>query len=149
MSAEFDSLDITSLNATAILTVAELFPSGFALQGYATDQSISLETLDITETRSGIDGGMVAGVVSNIKTVTIMLEANSPSYVNMAHVFDAMEANSKPYKCTLTVTIPSIGLVCEWSGGVMKSGTTVPALKKVLDPTTWVFHFPKLKRSKQ
>lgn len=144
-----DHIDITSANATAVLTVDELFPSGFQLQNFATDQSISTESQDITETRMGTDGKMVAGVTPSISVVTIMLEASSPSYANLAHLLDAMKANMRPYACTLTVTVPSINKVFEWSVGVLKSGTAVPALKKVLDPTTWVFHFQDFKGSNQ
>lgn len=139
--------DITSANATAILTVNELFPAGIRLQQFATDQSYSMDELTIAEDRMGVDGYLVAGWVPSIKGVTIMLEASSPSYQSMAQLYRACEQKRGFYECSLTVSVPSIGKTFVWSGGVLKSGTPVPAGKKVLDPTTWKFDFATLHTS--
>lgn len=136
--------DISSANAILVMTVGDLFPAGVTLQGFATDQSFSQDELQITEDRMGVDGNMVAGWVPSIKPVTIMLEASSPSYEAMATLFRAMEAKRGPIIVTLVATVPSIGKVFTWSEGVMKSGTPVPAGKKILDPTTWKFDFARL-----
>ena len=75
----FDNLDITSANAELILKVAEIYPAGIVLQMFGTDQAFNMEAVDITETRMGVDGRMVAGVTPVIYPVTITLEASSPS----------------------------------------------------------------------
>ena len=48
-------MDITSANATAVLTVDKLYPAGIELEMFGTDQAISQESLEIAQTR------MVAG----------------------------------------------------------------------------------------
>lgn len=136
--------DITSANATLVLTVDFLFPAGIQLEQFATDQSYSMDELTIAEDRMGVDGILVAGWVPSIKPVTIMLEASSPSYQALAQLYRACEAKRGFYRCGLVAGVPSIGKTFIWSQGVLKSGTPVPSGKKVLDPTTWKFDFGKL-----
>lgn len=136
--------DITSANATLVLTVDGLFPAGIRLEQFATDQSYSMDELTIAEDRMGVDGNLVAGWVPSIKSVTIMLEASSPSYRALANFYRACEQKRGFYRCSLVASVPSIEKTFIWSQGVLKSGTPVPAGKKVLDPTTWKFDFGKL-----
>lgn len=138
------NFDITSANCSLVLTVEEIFESGIDVQMFATDQAFSQGDSQVAETRMGVDGKMVAGYTPNIKEVTIMLEAASPSYEAFAQIYRASETNKRLYRCTLVATSPSLGVVWTWSNGVMQSGQIVPAAKQVFDPTTWVFHFSDL-----
>lgn len=139
-----DNMDITSANARAILIVDKLFPAGIVLQQFSTDQSVSMDEMTIVEDRMGVDGKLVAGYTPGIYPITIILEASSPSAAALSQVWQAMKTAKKIYKCTLIVSVPSIGKNYTWSTGVMKSGTPFPSLKKVLDPTTWKFDFQDL-----
>ena len=141
------NFDITSANAEAILTVAEIFPSGIILQMFGTDQAISMEAVDVAETRKGVDGKLVGGYVPAIYPVTITLEAASPSHASLSTVWQAMAANKRVYACNLICTVPSIRSVFTWSVGVMKNGAPFPALEKVLAATTWAFDFQDFERS--
>ena len=141
--------DITSANATLVLTVEEIFPSGVKLEQFATDQSYSMNESTIAVTRMGVDGQMVAGWIPNIKEVTIMLEASSPSYLALAQVYQAMEQTRGLFRCSLTANIPSIKKTITWSQGVMVTGTPAPSAKQVLDPTSWGFHFSAIAISGQ
>lgn len=136
--------DITSANAVLVMTVADLFPAGITLQGFAADQSYSQDELQVTEDRMGVDGNLVAGWIPSIKSVTIMLEASSPSYTPMVQLYRAMEMKRGIIPVSLVATIPSIKRIYTWSEGVMKSGTPVANGKKILDPTTWKFDFARL-----
>ena len=136
--------DITSANATLVLTVDLLFPAGLKLEQFSAEQSYSMGDLTIAEDRMGVDGNLAAGWVPSIKTVTITLEASSPSYKAMAELYRSCEQKRGFYRCGLVAAVPSIGKTFIWSQGLLKSGTPVPAGKKVLDPTTWVFDFAQL-----
>lgn len=142
------NFDITSANAELVLTVAEIFPAGIVLQMFGTDQAANMDAVDVTETRMGVDGKMVAGYTPVIYPVTITLEAASPSRFSMSTVWEAMAANRKIYACGLVCTLPSIGERLTWSTGVLKNGVVVPPLQKVLGPTTWLLHFEKLERAR-
>ena len=139
--------NITSTDATSVLTVEDLFPNGIELMQYSTDQAVGEESVQVTETRLGVDGKLVAGYTPAIMTVTINLEASSPSTQFLNQLYDAMVTCKKIYMCSLVSTVPSIGVVFKWFDGVLQTGTPVPAQKKVLDPTSWTFHFERMERS--
>lgn len=139
------NFDITSANATAIMTVEDLYPAGFQLQMFGTDAAISQDSTQITDTRMGVDGYMVAGYTPMIKNVTITLEAPSPSVTFLKHLWRTMESNRKPYKCTLVCTVPSVLQIFTWTGGVLKEATPFPSMAQMLEPTTWLFHFSDIK----
>lgn len=132
------SLDITSANAIAVLK-CDLFSE--TLQQFSADTSFEGEDDQTAETRMGVDGRMVAGYTPNVKAVTIHLEASSPSYERMALLKQSMESNRKIYECSLVITMPSIGKRFTYAKGVLQSAKDLPDGKKVLDPTTWTFHF--------
>ena len=89
----------------------------------------------------GVDGGLAAGYVPNPFSLTITLEASSPSLTVMQSLLMAMKTNRTTYKCSVTLTIPSIKQVHFWRNGVLTNGNPVTAPKKTLDPTSWKFVF--------
>jgi len=146
MSQSF-GLDITSANAEAVLIADTVFPAGISLHMFGTDQAISMDAIDVAETRMGVDGRMVAGFVPAIYPVTITLEAASPSLSSLALLWQAMTVNRTVYRCRLVCTVPSVRSVYTWVNGVLKNGAPFPSLAKVLEPTTWQFDFESFVRS--
>lgn len=136
--------NITSANASLILTVETVIPVGVSLQMFSTDQAYSQDEVTVAEDRMGVDGNLAAGWIPSIKSVQIDLEACSPSLQYLQMLQRAMETNRTIYNCTLVATVPSIHKIYTWSNGVLKSGTPVANAKKVLDPTTWKFDFADL-----
>lgn len=141
MTTHFKGHNITSANSTAVMTIEDLFPSGFNLEQYATDTAISQTEETVTESRKGVDGQMVTGYTPSIKTIEIQLEASSPSKVYLDTMIQAMQNNMDIYEVNLTITIPSIGKTYYYKKGALKTGKELPDLKKVLDPTKYTFEF--------
>lgn len=135
--------NITSANATAYMVVKDLYPAGFALNNFATDQAIDEGEDTIAETRMGVDGYMAAGYIPTIKTVTITFEATSPTVPYMNNLYLAAQKNRRTYECTLVITVPATGKTYTYSYGVLKTAKALPALKTVLDPVSYAFDFEK------
>ena len=140
------NLDITAANASAVMTVEDLYPNGIKLERFSTDAAIVADSQQVAETRMGVDGKMAAGVTPNIYPVTVTLEANSPTDTSFYTIYVPMNANKRLYVCNLTIKIPSIGRTYQFSNGVLQTANPMPALNKVLAPTTWVFHFESMER---
>ena len=140
------NLDITAANASAVMTVEDLYPNGIKLERFSTDAAIVADSQQVAETRMGVDGKMAAGVTPNIYPVTVTLEANSPTATSFSTIYEEMNANKRLYVCNLTIKIPSIGRTYQFSNGVLQTANPMPALNKVLAPTTWVFHFESMER---
>lgn len=138
-----ENFDITSANAAMILTVEKLFPAGINLQMFGTDQMYDAPTTDIAEARMGVDGKLVMGYIPGIQVVSFTLEAASPSLADLSQLAEAMDANKRPYLCTLVATLPAIRRRYTWSrGGLLTPQRAIPAAK-TLQPTTWTFNFEK------
>ena len=135
-------LDITSANATVAVSVGGLFSVN--LENFSADSSFTSDTVQAAETRMGVDGHMAAGFTPAIKTVTINLEAGSPSHTFLQLLRQAQEVNLKPYKVQMVVSIPSIGKRYTLSNGVLQSYKDMPDGQTVLSPTQWVFHFESM-----
>ena len=135
-------LDITSANAIVALSVEGLFST--TLEHFSADSSFTSDTVQAAETRMGVDGHMAAGFTPAIKTVTINLEAGSPSLTFMQLLRQAQEANLKPYTVQMVISIPSIGRRYTFSEGVLQSFKDLPDGQTVLSPSQWVFHFEGL-----
>ncbi len=144
----YENFDITSANAELWLIVNTVFPAGFALEQFGTDQAWNQDNIQMAETRMGVDGKMVAGYTPAIFPVTITLEACSPSRFSLSTAWQATKINKQLYGCTLTASLPSVGEKIVWMKGVMQSGSPVPSGARILSPTTWTFHFESLERAK-
>ena len=136
--------NITSLNATAVMVIEELYPAGFTLEQFSTDAAISQGDDTFAETRMGVDGQMVVGVVDNIKTVTITLEPSSPSMEYLITLAKAIRTNKKHYPATLIINIPALGRTRTYSNGALKTGKILPDINKTLQPVPFTFDFEKV-----
>ena len=136
--------NITSANATAYMVVKDLYPTGFALNNFSTDQAVDQSEDTIAETRMGVDGYMAAGYVPSIKAVTIQFEATSPSVQYLNNLYLASQKNRRTYEITLVVKVSAVNKTYTYSGGVLKTGKLLPGLKKVLDPVSYGFDFEKV-----
>ena len=136
--------NITSANATAYMVVKDLYPTGFALNNFSTDQAVDQSEDTIAETRMGVDGYMAAGYVPSIKAVTIKFEASSPSVQYLNNLYLASQKNRRTYEITLVVKVPAVNRTYTYSGGVLKTGKVLPGLKKTLDPVSYGFDFEKM-----
>ena len=140
-------LNITSANATAVLTVEKLYPAGIELQNFSTEQSISADEVTVAETRMGVDGHMSAGYVPTIYTVNISLEPGSASVRAINNLLKTQQRARQPYTVGLTITIPSIAEIHRYSNGVLKSGKFVPDGQKVLSALSYKFDFESFEPS--
>ena len=71
--------NITDANSVVILSVDDLYPAGVQIQGFSTDTAWTAGDSQIAETRMGVDGRLSAGYTPQPRTITISLEASSPS----------------------------------------------------------------------
>ena len=137
------NMDITSANSTAFMIVNKLFPAGFPVEGFGTDQAVSGDNMQIAETRIGVDGKMSAGVVVNVLPVTITLEANSPTYKFFRAIEEFQSKNKSLCPVTLTVITPSVGQTTVFTNGVLQTAPSMANIGSTLEATQWVFHFEK------
>ncbi len=86
---------------------------------------------------------MVAGYVDGVKTVTVTLEASSPSMKYLDLLVRASRANKKVYWVTMLISMPALGKVVTFSNGVLKTGKLLPDIQQVLAPVAYTFDFER------
>lgn len=141
------AFDITSANSTLVLTVENLYPAGVKIEGFSTDNSFAMDDDTIAETHMGVDGKLTAGFTPSEKSVTITLDAGSPSYEVLCNIYNMSKTNMTVLDTSMQITVPALGKEFSLKNGVMVTGHPLPAGEKVLGNTNWTFKFGKFDTS--
>ena len=131
-------MDITSANATYILSVPGVFAAQQVLQGFATDDAFSTPEVDVAEVYMGVDGLPSGGFVPFLVKQMIVFQADSPSIANTMEAWlGAMQSAFTPYTGSAIITIPSVQRQYKMSKGFLSRITPVTQAKKVLQPVSY------------
>lgn len=130
---------ITAANSIVLFKAEGYYDTPIRLQGFQVDNAFGFGDATVAETRPGVDGKQSGGWVSHEVPVTVYLEANSESRVQMENYRAWCNANQETSLCTLTITLPSTGRSVKASGYlVSQSGGT--SAQKLLAGTQYVFN---------
>lgn len=137
---------LTAADIVIILSAPDVFPAPFQLQGFATDDVFSTETLDIAETMMGVDGVLSGGYVPREIKQRFMLQADSLSIDYFEAIYAAQVAQRALYAFTGVFTIPAAEKTYSASRGFLTGYMPTPSIKKVLQPRefsiTWATMSP-------
>jgi hypothetical protein len=130
---------ITAANSVVMFTAAGYYDQAVQLQGFQVDNAFGFGDATVGETRIGVDGKQSGGWVSHEVPVTVFLEANSASRLQMEEYRAWCNANQETSLCTLDITIPSIGRRIQASGFMVSQGGG-PSAQKLINGTQYVFN---------
>lgn len=128
---------ITSANAVFLITVPELLPTPFQVQGFASDAAFLFDTVDAAETVMGVDGKMSAGFTPFITPQQITLQADSPSIQLFDSVLAAEKLAKELYFMFATISLPGVKKSYVMTKGALKRITQAPPAGKVLQPQAY------------
>jgi hypothetical protein len=135
------SLDISSANLIATLTIGTLYPIPQTLSAFYVDSAFMADAVDEAETVMGVDGVMAAGYTPVITPMTVDFLPSSPSIV----IFDAWRAATKAarriFPAAMTIQYPSIGKSYILTNGVLVRPKVIPDSKKILGNQQFVIHW--------
>jgi len=132
---------LTSANSVLMLTVPGLYDTPQQIQGYAADNIFSVGQVSSAETSMGLDGILSSGWIPQIKAMTITLQANSETVPVMEQWVSSQEQARENYGCSLTVSIPALGIAYSCTNGFLTSQTLLPDAGKKLAPRSFVLSF--------
>lgn len=132
---------ITAANSIFLLSVAGLYDAPQQLQGYAADDAFATADVTVVETLMGIDGVLSGGFVHSPRSVSITLQADSPSNALMDNWVSAMEAAKEVYIGNATITLPGPGLTYALRKGFLTNYTPISDVRKVLQPRKYTIVF--------
>ena len=126
--------DITSANSVLMIGVNSLYPVPQQLQGFGQDDAYSMESVENKEVQMGVDGNMSAGWIPQIKTMSVTLQADSPSNIFFEAWYAAEEAAQSAYFSFGTLVQPAVSRTYILTNGVLSNYTPLAEAKKVLQP---------------
>lgn len=138
---------ITSANSIFIIIVPGLYGSGVQLQGYAADKAFATETLELAETKMGVDGILTAGYVPNPVKQKITLQADSPSKDIFTTIMSATKQAKEVYWLAGVITLPSTGETFTLTRGVLASMHPIPDAEKTLSPQEYEITWQDVQRA--
>ena len=130
---------ITAANSVVMFKAEGFYDQAIQLQGFQVDNAFSLGDATTGETRIGVDGQQSGGWVPHEVPVTVFLEANSPSRQQMEEFYAWMNANMETARCTLDITMPSIGRRIV-ATGFPTTKTGGPSAQRLINGSQYVFN---------
>lgn len=135
---------ITSANAVFMLGVTTVWPTPQQLQGWAVDDAFTVQTVDPSEIKMGVDGIMSAGFVFVPFKVGITLQADSVSALIFDSWYAAQRAQKDVYFGNGLIRLPATQRSYTMVNGVLSSYTVFPDAKKTLDPYKYEVTFESI-----
>jgi len=132
---------LTVANSSMVLVVADLFPSGVPLQGYAADEVFSAEPATHIETMMGVDGRLSGGWVPSERTVNLSLMGDSDSNFVFEEWAGAQRQRRDALIATLIVTVFAINRVYTCTYGFLRTYSSLPDGRRILQPRRYAITF--------
>lgn len=133
--------DTTSANLNGTMVVELLYPAGFEVTNFGTDNAVGTDDFQVAESRMGVSGDLAQGYTPQPITLNITILPGSPTYFKFCNILRNMQVNKRIYNTTFVVDLPSIGVVKTYSNGGMTLSNIMPAAQATLQDTTWQFQF--------
>lgn len=135
---------ITSANGIFMLGVTSVWPTPQQLQGWTVDDMFTVQTVDASEIKMGVDGKMSAGFVFVPYKVGITLQADSASALIFDSWYAAQRAQVDVYFANGLIRLPSVARSYVMTNGILSSYTVFPDAKKTLDPFKYEVTFESI-----
>lgn len=126
--------NITSSNATILLTAEVVFPQPFQLQEFAADDIFGTEPIQAGEEMMGVDGHLTAGFVNVPTSQSFALMADSFANYFFDQVYQRERADQTKYELNGVILLTSVGTKWTLTRGFLKTYAPLPDAKKVLQP---------------
>jgi len=125
-------MNITSANATILLSVPLLFPVPFQLQKFGADNIYGTDPIQVGETVMSVDGRLTAGFVNAPTKQAYELLADSESNFFFDQIAMREKADQTKYEINGVVLLTSVLTKWTMTRGFLTIWQPIPDAKKVL-----------------
>lgn len=136
-------IDITSANATLVITVSSLAIVSLKMEGWNVDNAWALDDAETAVAQIGVDAKMSAGWVPRLNPLTLSFAPNSPSVPSILAIINAQDVNMTIYTLQGVLTCPSIGRAWTLQNGVITRAKVFPDGQRILGPQSFQLTFEK------
>ncbi len=125
-------MNITSANATILLSVPSLFPAPYQLQQFAADDIFGTDPIQVGQEEMGVDGHLTSGFVNMPTKQAYALMADSPANFFFDQVALREKSDQTKYVINGVVLLTSVGTKWTMTRGFLSIWQPIPDAKKVL-----------------
>ena len=125
---------LTAANSVILITIPGLYDIPQQLQGFATDDVFSSETVNPAETMMGVDGKLSAGWVPAEVKQTYNLQGDSDSIEIFEDWYAAQQTARELYRASGLASVTSVERKYTMRRGVLTGYSPTPSVKKVIQP---------------
>lgn len=125
-------MNITSANATIMLSVPLVFPFPVQLEKFAADDVFGTDPIQAGEEMMGVDGHLTSGFVNVPVKQAYALMADSESNFFFDQLFAQEKANLTKYEINGVVLLTSVGTKWTMRRGFLSIYQPLPDAKRVL-----------------
>jgi hypothetical protein len=126
---------LTAANAAISLAITNLFPTAQLIQGFSADDVFTTDVVTPVETLMGVDGWLSGGWVATAKTMTISLQADSPSNFIFEQWHGAQQMSREcDYIASGIFQLSALGWVWTATRGFLSGVPVMPDARRILQP---------------
>jgi hypothetical protein len=129
-------MNITSANATILLSVPLVFPVPQQLQKFAADDIFGTDPIQVGENIMGVDGHLTSGFVNSPTNQRYALMADSESNFFFDQIALLERQNRTKYAINGVVLLPAVKTKFTMTRGFLSLWQPIPDAKKVLQSRT-------------
>lgn len=137
------NLNLTAADVQCRLSTEVTFPGGFDVADFADGDAISVTNIQAADMVRGVDGATGYWYIPSTVELTLNLLPGCNASKNLLTLASSIEAQQAPELATITVAIPSMGIVVTFEEGVMTGYPPIPGVKTRLDNMAFTFKFKR------
>ncbi len=127
---------ITAADVVATMTVTNLYPSGFPMEGFTADNIFDAGNVELAETIMGVDGKLSAGAILTAVDQTWHIMPDSPCYTKIQEWASKSRTAITVFRCNATIVFPTHGKKYTCTNGVLVNTTLMAGAGRTVNPIT-------------
>ncbi len=139
---------LSTANSILALSVQSIFPIPVKIQGFAVDDSFSVDEVENAEIMMGVDKRLSAGFIPYAVNLDIQLMADSPSNSFFDTWIQQEYTVSDKYVASGTILLQGNGALYTFTRGFLSKFAPVTSAKKILQPRKYTITFESVSLGK-
>ena len=132
---------LTVANIAFTISVPDVFPVPFPVQGFSQDDVVEFPEVKPTEVLMGVDRRKSSGYVAHLIPLRITLQADSPSIFFFERWWQTLDQVTDDLPASASIISQSLGKAWAFSNGTLTSYPPGPQGKKLFQPQRFELMF--------
>lgn len=136
--------NITSADLEVIMRCEMVAEAGANVQGFAENEAVTMDNVDLAVIKMGVDGFFAAGFKHTPRTVSLKVLASSPFLETVRQCLGQQKTINRMLQWSGEIVYPSIGMRYVLITGVLSNAKELPDARDALDDVTVQFQFRRV-----